>query len=894
MSNACFVFVTQGITNCFRRYGEFVGRYPLPFIILPIVIFGGMGAGLIALENESDLEKVYFPRNSRAQKDRDKVRDLFPSQDEHPYSAFSQSDKDNAANIIFKTKKGESIFDPIIATEINGILAKVRDITASGKKLSDICSKTKKQECVVDGEYVLQENFRNEVAGKVVTYPVWNNLFLFSSVGERKVERGKLVSAAVVRVSFKLIKKAKDWKEKFLEFCASLDPVRVEVAYETPDSLSVELDKGTKGDIIFFSLTITMCCIYASLVTSGGNPVSTRSMLSFGGILAAGLAIVGSMGLLSACGVKFVNIVGVVPFLIIGIGVDDMFLLMSSWSESLPSDPNEQNVDHVPIILGRTLAHAGVGITITSLTDFLAFGIGTVSVFLSVTNFSLYAGVAVIFCYLSNVTLFCASLAYHGRRVYSSRHSLTCRVTKPREQLKQEGRSAFYALICGGLPPHKEREDESPCEKFPSKILPLMFKSKNVSVIILIFFIGYLAVSVVGIVNLKQGLILQNLVQENSYYYKYLTFNDKYFPTQIPIGFIAEDVIDYLGNGGTEFANLLKEAHTDDGINSHVERCWWTIFTKMPLINSTTSANFDQKVQEFLSFQESFKVDVVFDSSKSKVVASRCFVLSEANSDQYTNADLMARMRKLADDSSLSVFAYHWSFVAYEQFVAVLPATLLLVGCAVAAITVVTFAFLPHFMMVLLVVVTIIMILTGIFGFLYFWNLTLSSITMIHLVMCVGFSVDFSAHVCTAYLLSHSPSRQERARDAIRHAAGPILNGATSTLLGVLFLLASKSYIFQSFFKVMFLVIIFGLMHAVFFLPAVLSLVGPEHHKGQADVELSSSVASVETTPAKEPPAAIESKPAASKPEAEESLNESGGESSTSVKVVNEKKQSAV
>ena len=41
-------------------------------------------------------------------------------------------------------------------------------------------------------------------------------------------------------------------------------------------------------------------------------------MLAFAGTLAAGLGIVGSMGLLIVCGVKFVNIVGVVPFLIIG------------------------------------------------------------------------------------------------------------------------------------------------------------------------------------------------------------------------------------------------------------------------------------------------------------------------------------------------------------------------------------------------------------------------------------------------------------------------------------------------------------------------------------------------------------------------------------------------
>ena len=77
-----------------------------------------------------------------------------------------------------------------------------------------------------------------------------------------------------------------------------------------------------------------------------------------------------------------------------GIGVDDMFLLMSTWSENLPSDVLEQTVQHVPKILGKALASAGIGITITSLTDFLAFVIGTTSVFMSVTNFSLYAGIS--------------------------------------------------------------------------------------------------------------------------------------------------------------------------------------------------------------------------------------------------------------------------------------------------------------------------------------------------------------------------------------------------------------------------------------------------------------------------------------------------------------------
>ena len=167
--------------------------------------------------------------------------------------------------------------------------------------------------------------------------------------------------------------------------------------------------------------------------------------------------------------------------------------------------------------------------------------------------------------------------------------------------------------------------------------------------------------------------------------------------------------------------------------------------------------------------------------------------------------------------------------MTFEQSLAILPATLLMVGCAVAVMAVVTFLFLSRILVVLLAVLTIVMLLVGNFGFVYFWDLTLSSIIMTHLVMSVGFSVDFSAHVCAAYLISNSTTRQERARDAIRHAAGPILNGAMSTLLGVIVLVASDSYIFQSFFRIMFLVILFGLLHAVFFLPAVLSLIGPEN-----------------------------------------------------------------
>ncbi|KAK7507749.1 hypothetical protein BaRGS_00000714 [Batillaria attramentaria] len=827
----CYKKVKRGVSSLFTWYGRFVGRHPVPFIVSSILVFGGLGAGLVTLDTESDMETVYFPKNSRAIKDRQIVRDTFPDTNNVSYNAFSQNDVDEAVALLFRSKGGD-IFNTSHLTEIENIVNRVKAVTATsgGHTLAfgDVCARSSSQ-CAVDGEYVLSTSFQTELAARRVTYPYWStaggNRAVFTAIsGATTQTGGVLTSATVLKISFKLTAGSEAWQRKFLTLAAGLDPVYMEVTYETPDSLSEELDKSTSGDIWLFSLTITIMLTYASIVTAGGNPVSTRAVLATGGVLAAGLGILGSMGLLSLCGVKYVNIVGVIPFLIIGIGVDDMFLLMSSWSETLGLTQLT-----VPARVGETFAKAGIGITITSLTDFLAFCIGTTSVFRSVTNFSLYAGVAVLFCYVCNATLFGGCLALHGRRVYSSRHFYTCRTTKPRDKLiAEDNRSKCFAVCCGGTIPDKERADESICEKLPRLFLPKVFLSRVVRIVIAFGFLGYLAAAIYGVVHLKQGLVLQDLVLESSYYHRFLERNDEYFPTRLPVGFIVNEKIEYAGSEGITFQELLQKARGDSMIDPSFERCWLSSYKNSTAFDASSPKKFVSNLVLFLATAKEFQPDVIFDSSQTEILASRCFVMSEPIREQYAQADLMVRMRDLADASPLPVFAYHSAFVAYEQFLAVLPATLQMVGCAVAVMFVVTFIFLPHPLMVFLVTLTIIMILVGIFGFMYYWDISLSSITMIHLVMSVGFSVDFSAHVCAAYLVSNAGTRQARAHDAITHAAGPILNGAVSTLLGVILLVFSDSYIFTSFFNIMFLVIVFGMLHAVFFLPLVLSLVGPQ------------------------------------------------------------------
>ena len=66
---------------------------------------------------------------------------------------------------------------------------------------------------------------------------------------------------------------------------------------------------------------------------------------------------------------------------------------------------------------------------------------------------------------------------------------------------------------------------------------------------------------------------------------------------------------------------------------------------------------------------------------------------------------------------------------------------------------------------------------------------------------------------------------------------GPaVFNGGISTLIAIIMLISSQSHVFISYFKIFFLMIMFGLFHGLVLLPVILSLVGSQHkHLAEMD-----------------------------------------------------------
>lgn len=139
----------------------------------------------------------------------------------------------------------------------------------------------------------------------------------------------------------------------------------------------------------------------------------------------------------------------------------------------------------------------------------------------------------------------------------------------------------------------------------------------------------------------------------------------------------------------------------------------------------------------------------------------------------------------------------------------------------------ISFIFIPNILCSLWVAFSIVSIEMGVAGYMALWDVNLDSISMINLIMCIGFSVDFTAHICYTYMSSKARHPDDRVREALYSLGMPIFQGSVSTILGCVALVLAQSYIFLVFFKMIFLVIFFGALHGLFLLPVLLSLFGP-------------------------------------------------------------------
>jgi multidrug efflux pump subunit AcrB len=119
-------------------------------------------------------------------------------------------------------------------------------------------------------------------------------------------------------------------------------------------------------------------------------------------------------------------------------------------------------------------------------------------------------------------------------------------------------------------------------------------------------------------------------------------------------------------------------------------------------------------------------------------------------------------------------------------------------------------------------------------GVMHFWGLTLDTVSCVILVIAIGLCVDYSAHIGHTFMTLKG-SRLVRARVTLKEIGPAVFHGGFSTFLAFILLSGSDSYVFSTFFKVFFCVVLFGMFHGIVFLPVLLSLIGPAPYENAVD-----------------------------------------------------------
>ena len=183
----------------------------------------------------------------------------------------------------------------------------------------------------------------------------------------------------------------------------------VEIYPQTAGATSRELGKMIRGDLAALNISFFIILAYAVFIFWKCSPHHSRVLLAISGCASVGLSIAFAYGFSTLVGFKLNPVINVLPFILIGIGVDDMFVLVSALDSESHDLPVRER-------MARAMGKAGVSITITSLTDLFAFALGASSQLPALATFCSFAAIGIAADFLLQISFFAGWMALDAYR----------------------------------------------------------------------------------------------------------------------------------------------------------------------------------------------------------------------------------------------------------------------------------------------------------------------------------------------------------------------------------------------------------------------------------------------------------------------------------------------
>eukprot|EP00092_Neocalanus_flemingeri_P026887 GFUD01029143.1.p1 GENE.GFUD01029143.1~~GFUD01029143.1.p1 ORF type:complete len:1040 (-),score=194.28 GFUD01029143.1:157-3276(-) len=584
---------------------------------------------------------------------------------------------------------------------------------------------------------------------------------------------------------------------------------------------------------------LLMFC-YTIVMLGNLNTVEVRVMLGAAGIVSIIMGLAIALGISFLLGYSYTPVHPVLPFICLGIGVDDMFVLAQCWS-NMKKNPVNAGLS-LPDQMGTALKHAGVSITITSLTDVCAFGIGAVTHIPALASFCVCTAIGLGGIYLLQVSWFVAWMSLDERRIAEGRDGLIPCLVHKNFKSSTSSQTSYGDIIF---------------KKYTSLLSSIVFKC-----VVIVFSLGMLAFGICGSISIRQKSDLEQLLPSDSYLNQWLEVNNKFYNESgwtMYSGEIYTSEFDHWDLYKIE--RLSHELEKLASSQSYIRdvQSWWTKLKEYSTQNLNFSTwedfanhnDFKQVLSDFLYsphgliYNSFFKFDgdLQCNHAAPRIKASKFKIEYLAFDGPEEHIAAKKKITDLIEESNIpGAFSHVQMYVVWETDQIIGFEMLKNLGMALACIFLITLLLLANMSICLMVLAMVIFTLVDIVGCLHFWGITVDMASYINIILAVGLCVDYTVHIGHAFLLSKGSSK-EKAVEAVSQIGPAVFNGGFSTFLAMILLGASTYRAFVTVFKVFFLTVLFGLFHGLVLFPVLLSLVGPAAEI--ADQSLGSSSSSV-------------------------------------------------
>ena len=300
--------------------------------------------------------------------------------------------------------------------------------------------------------------------------------------------------------------------------------------------------------------------------------------------------------------------------------------------------------------------------------------------------------------------------------------------------------------------------------------------------------LALLAAGIYGVTKVDETFDRRVLAKDDSYLKRFLSAEEKHFELSIEVSIVEAGSVNY---GITSVQEEIRKLTSIVTTNKHYRNrslSWMDAFSQFAKTTnrSITGAYFLPALKAFLSIPDFsyFAQDLKFSEDGSELEASRILAFMESSGVSIFQKNAMLTLREdIAEKSKLETFPISRPFIFFEQYAITSRETMRNLLIAALAVFVVTSPFLVDCTVTFLVVLNFVALICELFGLMVVWDVSLNSVSMINLVMAIGFAVDYSAHIAHAYVTSNKATANERVVDALSTLGASVLMGGKSTHL---------------------------------------------------------------------------------------------------------------